>query len=86
MDKQHNTHLLLFITFPSNCNLSPSKTAISTTNMTVIAERLFSHLHTYKVIICKSCKYAVWPSEVDSHLSGAHHRIAKQQRKTIVQR
>lgn len=51
--------------------------------MTSGAEQLFSRLQKYGLIVCKSCKYAVWPSEVDSHLSGPHHRIEKKQRQCI---
>jgi hypothetical protein len=54
-------------------------------NMPRTADQMFVHLPVYGLIVCKACKYAVWPDEVDSHLSGVHHRIAKQQRKSIVQ-
>jgi superfamily II DNA/RNA helicase len=48
-------------------------------------EQLFSRLEAYGLIVCKECKYAVWPAEVDSHLSGPHHRIEKKNRRHIQQ-
>lgn len=35
----------------------------------------FHHLPERQVIICKECQYAVWPSQVRSHLQGKQHRI-----------
>jgi uncharacterized C2H2 Zn-finger protein len=51
--------------------------------MTSGAAQLFSRLQEYGLIVCKSCKYAIWPPEVDSHLSDPHHRIEKKQRQCI---
>ncbi len=48
-----------------------------------VAEDLFSYLVGYGVIVCKECKYAVWPPEVDSHLANVRHRMAKATRQRI---
>ncbi|KIV98742.1 uncharacterized protein PV09_09494 [Verruconis gallopava] len=49
------------------------------------ARDTFSYLGRYGLIVCKGCKYAVWPSEVGSHLSSANHRMPKIDRQRIQQ-
>jgi hypothetical protein len=44
---------------------------------------VFVRLREYGLIVCKSCRYSVWPAEVDSHLAGPHHRMAKKDRQRI---
>ncbi|OCK79095.1 hypothetical protein K432DRAFT_417587 [Lepidopterella palustris CBS 459.81] len=39
--------------------------------------RVFVRLRDYGLIVCKERKHAVWPREVESRLSGPHHRIDK---------
>lgn len=36
----------------------------------------FQHLHEWQVIVCKQCRHAVWPQEVQSHLQGGQHRMS----------
>lgn len=43
----------------------------------------FVHLEDYRLIVCKECKYAVWPAEVEGHLGGLHHRVEKEDRQRI---
>jgi hypothetical protein len=43
----------------------------------------FTHLTQYQIIICKDCKYAVLPSQIDSHLASAKHRIPVRRRRAI---
>jgi Orsellinic acid/F9775 biosynthesis cluster protein D len=44
------------------------------------------HLPQYSVIVCKKCKYAVLPSQIDAHLSNrAKHGYDKEQRQTVIQ-
>jgi hypothetical protein len=51
--------------------------------MSKAAEDVFSRLREYGLIVCKSCRYAVWPAEVDSHLADPHHRVAREDRQRI---
>jgi uncharacterized protein (DUF2225 family) len=46
----------------------------------------FIHLPKYHVIICQKCKYAVLPSQIDTHLSNREkHGYDKDQRQAIIQ-
>ena len=51
--------------------------------MTSIATQYFTRLREYRVIVCKECKHAVWPKEVDPHLSGKHHKVKKEERESV---
>jgi hypothetical protein len=51
--------------------------------MMSIANRYFTRLGKYEVIVCKECRYAVWLAEVDAHLGGKHHEIKKEERRVI---
>ena len=44
----------------------------------------FIHLPQYRVIVCRQCKYAVLPSQIDAHLSSKKHGLGKDQRQRIV--
>lgn len=37
------------------------------------ATELFEHLEQWRVIVCRQCRYAVWPSEVATHLTSKQH-------------
>ena len=43
------------------------------------------HLRRYRIAVCKKCKYAVLPKQLDSHLAGSHHRMSIEQRRTVRQ-
>jgi superfamily II DNA helicase RecQ len=58
--------------------------AMQSRSMTHNAEQFFIVLREYGLIVCKACKYAVWPKEVERHLSGGHHRVQKKQRDQII--
>jgi hypothetical protein len=46
----------------------------------------FIHLSQYSVIVCKKCKYAILPSQIDAHLSNKKkHRYSKEERQSIIQ-
>jgi hypothetical protein len=46
----------------------------------------FIHLPQYSVIVCRKCKYAVLPSQIDAHLKNKKkHRYNKEERQTIIQ-
>lgn len=48
-----------------------------------MAEKYFTCLPDYGLIVCRECKHAVWPREVDSHLRGRHHESRKKTRRQI---
>lgn len=43
----------------------------------------FRHLSEWQIIICKTCHYAVWPSQVEGHLRNKQHGIPKRQASAI---
>lgn len=45
--------------------------------------QLFNHLHEYRVIICRACRYAVVPDQVTAHLAHNHPDIPTQTCKNI---
>jgi uncharacterized protein (DUF2225 family) len=46
----------------------------------------FIHLPKYSVVVCKKCKYAVLPSQIDTHLKNRKkHGYDKGQRQAIIQ-
>ena len=38
----------------------------------------FEHLAEYQLVVCKSCQYAVWPSQVRQHYQGTNHKWTRQ--------
>lgn len=51
----------------------------------VEASEYFHYLPAWQVIVCKECQFAVWPNEVQGHLQGKQHRIAKKTARTIAE-
>ncbi|KAL8685459.1 MAG: hypothetical protein Q9218_007746, partial [Villophora microphyllina] len=41
------------------------------------------HLPELRIIICKQCQHAVWPTEITGHLKGPQHRVKRSLAKTI---
>ncbi|EDN04914.1 predicted protein, partial [Histoplasma mississippiense (nom. inval.)] len=37
--------------------------------------QLFIHCESYLIIICRRCKHAVWPTEIERHLKGKAHQL-----------
>ncbi|EDN07492.1 predicted protein [Histoplasma mississippiense (nom. inval.)] len=37
--------------------------------------QLFVHCESYLIIICRRCKHAVWPTEIERHLKGKAHQL-----------
>jgi hypothetical protein len=44
----------------------------------------FIHLPEFRIIVCKTCKYAVLPSHIDAHFATKPHKLDKQERQRIV--
>ncbi|KAK5017889.1 hypothetical protein LTR39_001295, partial [Cryomyces antarcticus] len=40
-------------------------------------QEFFEHLVEYQLAICKRCGHAVWPEQIESHLTGKQHRIGR---------
>lgn len=45
----------------------------------------FIHLPEFQVIICKTCRYAILPSKIDTHFAAKSHRLDKKRREKIIQ-
>jgi hypothetical protein len=43
----------------------------------------FHHSSQWQVIICKECRYAVWPSQVIGHLVNKQHGMSRKRAKQI---
>lgn len=43
---------------------------------TISAESIFIRLDRFPVVVCRRCKYAVWPREILNHLKGVHHQLS----------
>ncbi|KAF1935508.1 hypothetical protein EJ02DRAFT_361341, partial [Clathrospora elynae] len=40
----------------------------------------FEHLVEYQIAVCKRCRYAVWPDQVEHHLEKQHKQSRKEAR------
>jgi RecQ family ATP-dependent DNA helicase len=47
-----------------------------------ISFKFFSHLAQYQVAVCKECRYAVWPSQIEGHLQ-EQHRIGRKRARAV---
>jgi hypothetical protein len=43
-----------------------------------IACRYFNHLPEFQVAVCKECRYAVWPDQIEGHLQ-AQHKVKRKE-------
>ena len=43
------------------------------------------HLLEYRIIVCKRCKYAVLPSQIDAHFASKPHKADKKERQRIAE-
>jgi hypothetical protein len=39
----------------------------------------FHHSSVWQVVVCKECRYAVWPSQVVGYLTNKQHKLARKQ-------
>ena len=49
----------------------------------IIAERLFDSIPSHRLIVCRRCRYTVWPHQIARHLSGREHRLRRREAKKI---
>ena len=49
---------------------------------TSIESQYFEHLAEYQLAICKECRYAVWPSQIEGHLRRAY-KISRKYAETV---
>ncbi|KAK7177381.1 hypothetical protein PSPO01_16574 [Paraphaeosphaeria sporulosa] len=45
--------------------------------------RYFEHLTEYQVAVCRECRYAVWPDQIEGHLQKLHKQPRNRARATI---
>ena len=48
-----------------------------------MASNYFQHINEWQVVVCKTCQYAVWPTQVEGHLRNKQHRMSRKQATTI---
>jgi superfamily II DNA helicase RecQ len=46
---------------------------------------IFQHMQQYKIIVCKTCAFAVVPQQIDRHLREHHPQIDKQKRSGVTE-
>lgn len=49
-----------------------------------MASKYFRHDSERQVVICRTCRYAVWPSEIAGHLKNRQHRIDAKQATAVM--
>jgi len=47
---------------------------------------LFHYYQQYRVLVCKSCRYAIQPGRIVMHLKSAQHQLSQQQGEEIAAR
>ena len=47
------------------------------------AHEYFHYLPRFRLHICRSCLYAVWPREVGAHLKGPHHELSSSEARAV---
>lgn len=40
-----------------------------------VASQYLQHVEEWKVVVCKQCKHAIWPREIQAHFKGVQHRL-----------
>ncbi len=43
----------------------------------------FEHLMEYQLAVCRECRHAVWPDEIEGHLQGKHHKLKRKKAQEI---
>ncbi|PLN74331.1 hypothetical protein BDW42DRAFT_182193, partial [Aspergillus taichungensis] len=38
-----------------------------------MTDQIFYYSSSFQILICRTCKHGVWPSELSTHLSHTHH-------------
>src|SRR4051812_34506091 len=49
-------------------------------------DEIFEHLAEHQLAICKECRHAIWPDQIEGHLQGKHHKIDRQKAIIIAER
>jgi len=45
----------------------------------------FHHLVEYQLVVCKECGYAVWPDQIEGHLTGKHHKMQRKNARSVAE-
>lgn len=40
-----------------------------------MASQFFEHVSEYQIVVCRTCRYAVWPAQLEGHLRNKQHRL-----------
>ena len=48
-------------------------------------EKVFQHMPEYRIIVCRTCRFAVVPDHVRTHLQGRHPAIPTHLRRSITE-
>lgn len=46
-------------------------------------DSIFRHMTTYKIIVCRACKFAVVPGQIERHLREHHPQVEKGKRNRV---
>src|SRR3954466_3403494 len=49
-------------------------------------KEFFEHLVEYQLAVCKECRHAVWPEQIQGHLQGKQHNLERQNAVSIAER
>jgi hypothetical protein len=55
------------------------------TSKAAMATEHFHYSSQWQVVICKECRYAVWPSQVTGHLTNKQHGISRKKASSIAE-
>jgi hypothetical protein len=47
-------------------------------------DSIFRHMTTHKIIVCRTCKFAVVPGQIERHLREHHPHVEKEKRNRVV--
>jgi Orsellinic acid/F9775 biosynthesis cluster protein D len=51
-----------------------------------VEDEFFEHLAEYQLAICKECRHAVWPDQIEGHLQGKNHKVERKKAISIADR
>jgi len=48
-------------------------------------QQMFEHLAEFQLIICTQCRCAIWPDQIEGHLTGKQHRVERKKAVSIAE-
>jgi hypothetical protein len=49
------------------------------------AQEYFRYLPDFRLVICKTCRHAVWPKEATAHLKGSRHDLSPFEARVVLE-